>query len=327
MKPFTYAARRDAAEAVRLAGGRLRREVSRRRHQPRRPDARDHRAAAALVDVTGLSQQIDDAGGWRPPDRRGGEEHRGRRAIAQVRERFPMLVARDPGRRVRRRSATWRRSAATSCSARAASTSTTTRRAATSARPGAGCDAIDGFNRIHAILGASPACVATHPSDMCVALAALDAIVHLRRAERRAHAEARPSLHRLPGDTPHIETELEPGELITAVEIAGAAVRRALHLPQGARSRELCLRAGLRRRRARCRTDGTVKRRAARARRRRAQALARVAGGGSAARASRQPRPAFAPPRRPSSRTRTACATTPSRSSSPGAPSSACCAN
>ena len=58
--------------------------------------------------------------------------------------------------------------------------------------PGQGCDAIEGFNRIHAILGASPACVATHPSDMCVALAALDAVVHLRSALRRSD----PSLYR-----------------------------------------------------------------------------------------------------------------------------------
>jgi xanthine dehydrogenase YagS FAD-binding subunit len=82
--------------------------------------------------------------------------------------------------------------------------------------PGEGCDAIDGFNRMHAILGASPACVATHPSDMCVALAALDAVVHLSsvRGERTL---AFVDLHRLPGGRPDIETLLEPGELITAV--------------------------------------------------------------------------------------------------------------
>ena len=57
--------------------------------------------------------------------------------------------------------------------------------------PGAGCDALDGFNRMHAILGASPACIATHPSDMCVALAALDATVHLDGRRRRAHAAVR----------------------------------------------------------------------------------------------------------------------------------------
>jgi xanthine dehydrogenase YagS FAD-binding subunit len=84
--------------------------------------------------------------------------------------------------------------------------------------PGQGCDAIDGFNRMHAILGASPACVATHPSDMCVSLAALGAVVHLRSAngERRLPLT---DLHRLPGDHPEIETVLERGELIAAVEL------------------------------------------------------------------------------------------------------------
>jgi xanthine dehydrogenase YagS FAD-binding subunit len=84
--------------------------------------------------------------------------------------------------------------------------------------PGTGCDAIDGFNRYHAILGASPACVATHPSDMCVALAALDAVVHLQgRSGTRKIALV--DLHRLPGGRPDHETVLEPGELITAVEL------------------------------------------------------------------------------------------------------------
>ena len=84
--------------------------------------------------------------------------------------------------------------------------------------PGSGCDAINGFNRIHAILGASSSCVATHPSDMCVALAALGAIVHLEgsRGGRRIPFS---DLHRLPGDHPEQDTELEDGELITAVEI------------------------------------------------------------------------------------------------------------
>jgi xanthine dehydrogenase YagS FAD-binding subunit len=84
--------------------------------------------------------------------------------------------------------------------------------------PGQGCDAIDGLNRTHAILGTSSACVSTHPSDMCVALAALDAVVHLRSAngERRLPLT---DLHRLPADHPELETVLEPGELITAVEL------------------------------------------------------------------------------------------------------------
>jgi xanthine dehydrogenase YagS FAD-binding subunit len=84
--------------------------------------------------------------------------------------------------------------------------------------PGEGCDAIEGFNRSHAILGASPACVATHPSDMCVALAALDAVVHLR-STRGERTVALSDLHRLPGDRPDIETALEPGELVTAVQL------------------------------------------------------------------------------------------------------------
>jgi len=84
--------------------------------------------------------------------------------------------------------------------------------------PGAGCDAIEGFNRMHAILGASPACAATHPSDMCVALAALDAVVHVRGAAGE-RAVALCDLHRLPEDRPDRETVLEPGELITAVKL------------------------------------------------------------------------------------------------------------
>jgi xanthine dehydrogenase YagS FAD-binding subunit len=83
---------------------------------------------------------------------------------------------------------------------------------------GKGCDAVEGFNRIHAILGASSHCVATHPSDMCVALAALDAIVHLEGPQGSRHLRL-VDLHRLPGDTPDIETELRAGELITAVAI------------------------------------------------------------------------------------------------------------
>jgi xanthine dehydrogenase YagS FAD-binding subunit len=84
--------------------------------------------------------------------------------------------------------------------------------------PGEGCDAIDGFSRSHAILGASPACAATHPSDMCVALAALGAVVHLRSADG-ARSVPLTDFHRLPEDHPEIETVLEPGELITAVEV------------------------------------------------------------------------------------------------------------
>lgn len=84
--------------------------------------------------------------------------------------------------------------------------------------PGTGCDAIGGLNRNHAILGASSRCVATHPSDMCVALAALDARVHLQSG-RGARTLPFTELHRLPLEHPEIDTVLEPGELITAVEL------------------------------------------------------------------------------------------------------------
>ena len=91
--------------------------------------------------------------------------------------------------------------------------------------PGQGCDAIDGFNRNHAILGGSPACVATHPSDMAVALAALDAVVHLSAAGGDRTVSIN-ELHRLPGDRPDVETELAPGELITGVELPALALYR-----------------------------------------------------------------------------------------------------
>lgn len=83
--------------------------------------------------------------------------------------------------------------------------------------PGSGCSAIDGINRFHAILGASDACIATHPSDMAVAMVALDAEIELLGADHATRRVAIRDFHRLPGDTPHVETVLRPGEMITAV--------------------------------------------------------------------------------------------------------------
>jgi xanthine dehydrogenase YagS FAD-binding subunit len=85
-------------------------------------------------------------------------------------------------------------------------------------QPGSGCDAFGGFTRYHAVLGGSDQCIATNPSDMCVALAALDAEV---RVVGPAGSRAIPftRFHRLPGPTPHIETELQAGELITHVAV------------------------------------------------------------------------------------------------------------
>jgi xanthine dehydrogenase YagS FAD-binding subunit len=84
--------------------------------------------------------------------------------------------------------------------------------------PGSGCSAIDGINRINAILGTSDSCIATHPSDMCVALAALEAVVHVTGpAGPRTIAFA--DFHRLPDNTPQVDTNLEPDEIITAIEL------------------------------------------------------------------------------------------------------------
>ncbi|MBP2308262.1 xanthine dehydrogenase family protein subunit M [Azospirillum melinis] len=84
--------------------------------------------------------------------------------------------------------------------------------------PGTGCGALTGVNRIHAILGASDRCIAVHPSDMCVALAALDAVVRVSgpKGERTIPFA---DFHRLPGDTPHIDSNLAADELITAIDL------------------------------------------------------------------------------------------------------------
>jgi xanthine dehydrogenase YagS FAD-binding subunit len=84
--------------------------------------------------------------------------------------------------------------------------------------PGTGCSAIGGLNRGHAILGASESCIATHPSDMCVALAALDAGVHVT-GPQGARTLAFNDFHRLPGNTPEIDTNLRPNEIVTAIEL------------------------------------------------------------------------------------------------------------
>jgi xanthine dehydrogenase YagS FAD-binding subunit len=216
MMRFEYSRARDVADAVRLAGGRpetrflgggtnlvdLMRETI---ETPR-----------SLVDVTALPQQIvarDD--GSILID--GAAKNTTVAADPSVRKRFPMLarailngasgqirnMATVAGNIMQRTRCYYFYDDAARCNKRT---------------PGAGCDALQGFNRIHAILGASPACVATHPSDMCVALAALDAVVHLESANGSRTLNIN-ELHRLPANTPHIETELTPGDLITAVEI------------------------------------------------------------------------------------------------------------
>jgi xanthine dehydrogenase YagS FAD-binding subunit len=95
-------------------------------------------------------------------------------------------------------------------------------------KPGSGCGAIEGFNRIHAILGQSEQCIATHPSDMCVAMAALDAVVrvHGPKGEREI---AFADFHRLPDDTPNVDTTLTRDELIIAVDLPALTFARRSH--------------------------------------------------------------------------------------------------
>ena len=177
---FQYARASDVADAVRqiaadpgakfIAGGTN--LIDLMKVDVERPVAAGrHHAAAAR------------AGSRRPPD--GGlrigalvPQHRPRRPPAD-RAALSAAVAARSWPAPRSSCATWRRPAATCCSARAAPISTTRRRRATSASRAAAARRIDGLNRIHAILGTSDACIATHPSDMCVALAALDAKVHV----------------------------------------------------------------------------------------------------------------------------------------------------
>ena len=192
--------------------------------------------------------------------------------------------------------------------------------------PGQGCDAIDGFNRSHAILGASPSCVATHPSDMCVALAALDAIVHLGERGRRAHAAAHRPAPPARGPSRYRD---------------GARARRADHRGRAARR----CRSPRARPTARCATGRAMPSRWSRSRPRwiwtagtsrdvrlalggvAHQAMARVEGRGGApgqaGRAGQLPRRG----RGRAGRRRGHCAATGSRSSSPRGPSSPCSAN
>jgi xanthine dehydrogenase YagS FAD-binding subunit len=85
--------------------------------------------------------------------------------------------------------------------------------------PGTGCSALDGYNRMNAVLGGSEHCIAVHPSDMAVAMLALDATVHALRPDAQGRAIPLANFYLLPGDTPHIETVLEPGELIERITL------------------------------------------------------------------------------------------------------------
>jgi xanthine dehydrogenase YagS FAD-binding subunit len=171
---------------------------------------------AVLVDVTGLSRAIEETGdgGLRIG---AGVRNTAAAADRRVRERYSILseailagasaqirnMATVGGNLLQRTRCGYFYDDAAHCNKRS---------------PGAGCDALAGFNRMHAILGASDACVATHPSDMAVALSALGALVTV---EGRNGARDIPlvDFHVLPGETPQTETVLQPGELITAVTL------------------------------------------------------------------------------------------------------------
>lgn len=95
--------------------------------------------------------------------------------------------------------------------------------------PGSGCAALGGFNRMHAIFGTSESCIAVHPSDMAVAMTALDARIETILPDGRSRALPIGELHRLPGDTPHVETNLAAGEMITAVTLPPPPAGRQLY--------------------------------------------------------------------------------------------------
>ena len=169
----------------------------------------------ALVDVSRLSDAIDDHEGGLLIH--GAATNSAIAGHAAVRRAYPVLarailagasgqirnMATAAGNLLQRTRCTYFYDTAARCNKR---------------QPGAGCDALEGFNRIHAILGASPACVATHPSDMAVALAALGAVIHVQgpAGTRTLPIE---DLHRLPEGRPDQDTTLAPGELITAIEL------------------------------------------------------------------------------------------------------------
>jgi xanthine dehydrogenase YagS FAD-binding subunit len=94
--------------------------------------------------------------------------------------------------------------------------------------PGSGCDAIDGYNRMNAVLGGSEHCIAVNPSDMNVALSMLDAVVHVTNGSKRREIPF-PEFHVMPEDHPEIETVLQPGDVITAVEISKSPLARQSH--------------------------------------------------------------------------------------------------
>lgn len=216
MTPFTYVRAEDAPKAISLSrnarhpkylggGTNL---VDLMRETIEQPDA--------LVDVTGLSREISsrDDGGMLIG---AAVTNTALAADRAVRTRYPLLsrailagasgqirnMATVGGNILQRTRCAYFYDDAAKCNKRVR---------------GAGCDAVDGFNRNHGILGTSRSCVATHPSDMCIALVALDATLYLDGPDGKRESKLA-DFHRLPGDEPDIETELRPHELIVAIEL------------------------------------------------------------------------------------------------------------
>jgi xanthine dehydrogenase YagT iron-sulfur-binding subunit len=306
------------------AGQPARRQVPGRRHEPGRPDARDHRASDRPGRCDGPVVRHRRARRRQPADRRGDAQH----GAGLAPRRAGALPAACPGHHRGRVGADPQHGDGGRQHAAAHALRLFLRRrplALQQAQPGPGVRR----RRRHQPLPRDPGrlaeCVATHPSDMCVALAALGAVVQIC-ATRTANARCRsPICIACPGTVPTRETLLEPGELITAVELPA--------LPFAARSTyrkvrdrvQLRLRAGLGGGCARARR----RHRQGRAHRpgwRRAQAVARLEGG-RGARAGRPPRRLSAPPPRRNWRARSRCATTDSRSNWPRARSPPCSPN
>ena len=243
MRPLTYAGPRDAQDAIALVGGDPGERVPRRRHHRGRPDPRRGLATRA----PGRHQRAAaDAGrgpaGRRPADRRAGAHER-RGAHAACRERFPaisqaLLLGASPqlrnmatmgGNLLQRTRCPYFRDGVSPCNKR---------------EPGSGCAAIDGVNRGHAILGTSEHCIATHPSDVAVALVALDAVVHALGPDgERAIAVRR----LLPAAGRHAATSSTARARRADHRLSSArrAVARRLDLPEGPRPAVLRVRAGL----------------------------------------------------------------------------------
>jgi xanthine dehydrogenase YagS FAD-binding subunit len=226
MNPFTYVRAEDAAAAVKRVGGDPRAEFLAGGTTLIDLMKLNVQAPATLVDVNRLPLnkiEVTDAG-----VRVGAMVSNTELAYHDViRKRYPVVseailsgatpqlrnMASVGGNLVQRTRCYYFRDGISPCNKRA---------------PGSGCAALEGFNRIHAVLGTSDKCIATHPSDLCVALAALDVVVKVRgpKGERGIPFA---DFHLLPGDAPERETALEHGELITAVELPDAPFAARSH--------------------------------------------------------------------------------------------------